>query len=120
MPSPTSDRALDHLVSRLAGFDDAARTAVLNALDDNERTRVVLLLEGGSAKPAVTSPSDLTNLSPWLADLVRSGRTMTPYASAVLAECADKQSQIVLPKARCTPSLLGRAVSLLRPRKAAR
>lgn len=120
MPGRMPESSLSMMVAQLTRFDPADRTAILAALEPRARKRVEAMMARDPDEIQASTAPDLSALSPWLADLVRTGRTMTPHAHKMLLESAAQlfeETALNAPSFR--PSLLGRIGARLAGRKAA-
>jgi hypothetical protein len=94
VPLPEPDRNLRRLITDLADLDAEDITAILDRLDPVSRGRADALLHDYAGQEAPT-PRDQTpvgfdqsSFSPWLTELFRDQRSMTPHAHRVLVSCA--------------------------------
>jgi len=114
-----SDQKLRRLVIRLAGLLPDERDALLDELTPTQRVRLeALLAEQPLSGFPSASASIIAHVSPWLAERSRPGAEATTSAGqAALARCArslfgSEDASPALP----SPTLLSRAMSLVRPR----
>lgn len=95
MSAQKSDPSLAGLVAELKRFEPVEQTVILDALDSDHRIRIEALLADDTDSVDGRALPDVSLLSAWFADLVRSGRTMTPHAHRTLEDCARRLAEDV-------------------------
>jgi hypothetical protein len=104
------DRTLRRAVIDLAHMPETDRGAILDMLEPQRRGRVLELLAeyaGVARQPGrpVRDEPDLGRLSPWLADRIRTGDSMTGEAADLLCRCA---AEVLPPRQLRVRGLLAR------------